>query len=60
MATQTERLGLNIPSDGDYVADEMFWNENIEKIEESYSTIETRTTDPSSPVVGRMWLRIDL
>lgn len=60
MATQTERLGLNIPSDYDHVSDKMFWEDNPKKLDEKYSTIETRTDDPLSPVVGRMWIRIDL
>jgi hypothetical protein len=60
-STYTERLGLEKPGNNDHVdAWDAVMNANFDAIDAAMFTAPVRTSDPSSPRAGEMWVRSDL
>lgn len=51
-------LGSNIVADPEVLETAII--HLYDKVDENFSVMESRTTDPSSPAIGRMWFRADL
>lgn len=56
MAEQTPFLKLNVPTDNDYVGDDLFWKENLEKIDTFASLGGGQAEVPSNVILFEDWV----